>query len=164
MPLFLGSGTFGSRSTMQTQRFSKLHQVPEFRKRALAFIVAIVGLVAVYFNQQFDYLGLTGRDFHPYTIFIFNKSVRYLLNDNLSILLIYALFYKKSYVIAGFYLELLGLLILLPLYFTLKLTYEGDTEISSPLFSFFHRLIINPTLMILLIVGLFYQQRTAGRK
>lgn len=58
----------------------------------------------------------------------------------------------------GFYVFLFELLILLPLYFTIKLTVEGTSEISSPLLSQIHRMIINPMLMILTIIAFFYQR------
>ena len=73
-------------------------------------------------------------------------------------LLIYALFRHKSYLRVAFVVFLFEILILLPFYFSIKLYLEGDSEISSPLLSHLHRLIINPTLMILLIVGFFYQR------
>jgi len=47
--------------------------------------------------------------------------------------------------------------ILLPIYFIMKLSLEGDSEISSPLLSQLHRMIVNPLLMIILILGLVYQ-------
>ena len=149
---------------MPILRFQKFQTQPDFGKRVVLLFVAVTGLSLVYFFQQFNYLGylsnLWGNEFHPYTEFVFNKTLRYLLNDNLCILIIYSLFYKKTNVILGLYLELFGLAILLPIYFTLKLTFEGDTELSTPLLSFYHRLVINPTLMILLIMGLFYQRKT----
>jgi hypothetical protein len=48
--------------------------------------------------------------------------------------------------------------LLLPAYFIVKLTLEGDSEISSPLLSQIHRLIVNPLLMFLLMVGFVYQR------
>jgi len=143
----------------------KFQTQPDFGRRVVLLIAALLGLCSVYFFQQFnylDYLGsLWGSQFHPYSEFVFNKTLRYLLNDNLCILMIYSLFYKRSYVMLGIYVELFGLVILLPVYFILKLAFEGDTELSTPLLSFYHRLVINPTLMILLILGLYYQQKTA---
>ena len=135
-------------------------QTPDLGKRVLAFSVALVGLSLVYFFQQFNYAALLGN-YHPYTEFVINKTVRYLLNDNLCILIIYALYYKRTYTLMGFYVELFGLVVLLPFYFILKLSLEGETELSSPMLSFIHRLIINPTLMILLIMGMLYQRRTS---
>lgn len=53
---------------------------------------------------------------------------------------------------------LLELLIVLPFYMVAKLTLEGDSEISAPLLSFIHRLIVNPLLMMVLLAGLLYQK------
>jgi len=44
------------------------------------------------------------------------------------------------------------LFILLPVYFALKISLEGDAEISSPLLSQLHRMIVNPLLMLVLIM------------
>ena len=147
---------------MFIQSFQDLQKQPNGGKRLLLLLIAVTGLVFVYLNQQFNYSGLFGQGISEEATFVVNKTIRYLLNDNFCILAIYAIFGKRSYVIAGFYVELAGLLILLPVYFVLKLSCEGTTELSSPLLSFYHRLIINPTLMILLILGLVYPQRPTG--
>jgi exosortase F-associated protein len=68
------------------------------------------------------------------------------------------LFQKRSYlklsgIIFGF-----EVLVLLPLYLWAKLSIEGPSEISSPLLSPIHRMIVNPLLMIVLIAALYYQQ------
>jgi exosortase F-associated protein len=149
---------------MPIQSFQKLLKLPDAGKRSMLLLIAIGGLVFVYLNQQFNYSGLIGEGFSEETKFVVNKTVRYLLNDNFCLLAIYALFMKRSYVIAGVYIEVAGLFILLPLYFALKLYFEGTTELSSPLLSFYHRLIINPTLMIILILGMIYQQRTTHQE
>ena len=162
MRSFLPFGIYGLRSTIQIPSFPRLQHIPDFSKRTLALVIAVIGLCMVYINQRFNYLGTIGDDFHPNTIFVVNRTIRYLLNDSFCILIIYALFNRRSYILMGLLVEFVGLVILLPLYFVLKLSIEGDIEISSPLFSFFHRLIINPTLMILLIVGMFYQQKMGG--
>ncbi len=64
-----------------------------------------------------------------------------------------------KYVKVGSYLQLIEMFVVLPLYFVVKLKLEGDSEISSPLLSQFHRLIINPTLMVLLMIGFYYQRK-----
>ena len=128
---------------------------------------SLLALAAVYLFQQFDFLHFFTSLFttdptnpHPYTTFIFNKTLRFFLNDTLMVVIIWALFQDKAYLRLAIYIELFGLFVLLPVYFTLKLTLEGDSEISSPLLSFIHRLIINPTLLILLIPAIYYQRRT----
>ncbi|MFN5071353.1 MAG: hypothetical protein ACK5EY_04245, partial [Cyclobacteriaceae bacterium] len=49
------------------------------------------------------------------------------------------------------------LVVLLPVYLTVKLWLEGPTELSVPWLQQVHRLIINPLLMGLLMVSLLYQ-------
>ncbi len=80
------------------------------------------------------------------------------MNDASCFLLISALFKERKYVTVAFWVFLFELLVLLPVYFLLKLSIEGDSEMSSPLLSQLHRLIINPTLMLLLMISFFYQR------
>jgi exosortase F-associated protein len=89
--------------------------------------------------------------------FIANRTVRFMLNDVACLLLITAIFNSKKYLALSFWVFLTELFILLPIYFLLKLSLEGDSEISSPLLSQLHRMIVNPLLMIVLIMGFFYQ-------
>ena len=91
--------------------------------------------------------------------FIFNRTFRYLINDLSVILLIYVLFENRALTQVAFGLQLFGLLIILPLYFYFKLSLEGPSEISSPLLSFIHRIVVNPILMLLLIPAFYYQQK-----
>jgi hypothetical protein len=46
----------------------------------------------------------------------------------------------------------------------IKLGWEGDSEISSPLLSFVHRLIVNPLLMFVLMAGLVLQRYSTSGK
>jgi exosortase F-associated protein len=122
-------------------------------------------LVMVFIFQRFDYFyyirqgtGLSLQDW-PYTPFVVNKTIRFLINDAVCMTFIYIYFKDKRYIRVAFILFLVELVIILPLYFWIKLATEGDTELSSPLLSQIHRLIVNPTLMILLIVSFLYQKR-----
>jgi exosortase F-associated protein len=122
-------------------------------------------LAMVFIFQRFDYfrfvqalLGLSDPAW-PYTAFVVNKVIRFLINDAICIFFIYVLFKEEKYLRLAFYVFLVELFIILPLYFWIKLSMEGDSELSSPLLSQIHRLIINPTLMILLIVSFLYQKR-----
>ena len=122
-------------------------------------------LAMVFIFQRFDYFRLIQALFGqsnphwPYTAFVVNKVIRFLINDVICMFFIYVLFEEKKYLRVAFYVFLVELLIILPLYFWIKLSLEGDSELSSPLLSQIHRLIINPTLMILLIVSFLYQKR-----
>lgn len=131
--------------------------------KVLALGGCMVLLATIYITQQFNYLhffsGIFGDyEFHEFTYFIFNKSIRFFLNDTIMVLVIWLIFSKTKYVKLALFVELFGLVVLLPLYFLLKLNLEGTSEISSPLLSFIHRLIINPTLLILLIPAIYFQE------
>lgn len=133
------------------------------RKPYLA-LLALTGLAMIYLNQRMDFLGLlTGNDFDPSVHFVTNRTVRYVLNDLFAILLIWAIFENKRFIHLAFLVQMFGLLLLLPTYFTLKLTMEGPSEISSPLLSFLHRLIIHPFLILMLIPAFYLQLRRGLR-
>jgi exosortase F-associated protein len=139
-----------------------------FSVQRMAMVGAgLLVLILVYLFQGFSYALLVGElvmdnpgALHPDTVFIINKTVRLILNDLACMLLILAIFQRKSYLLIALYVFLFELFILLPAYFAIKLSLEGDTEISSPLLSFVHRLIVNPMLMLVLMAGFFYQRRT----
>jgi exosortase F-associated protein len=129
----------------------------------LFFALFILGVV--YLFQQFNYLqffvrlsGASATSLQPNFTFIFNKSVRMIINDLACFALIYVIFKDKKYLQVAFGMFLFELFIVLPFYFFLKLYLEGDSEISSPLLSQIHRLVINPMLMILLIIAFAYQR------
>ncbi|MBZ0245797.1 MAG: hypothetical protein K8H85_07615 [Cyclobacteriaceae bacterium] len=132
--------------------------------RISIIVLATVALFLVYLFQRFNYAGvfynITSLEVltHPNAVFAVNRATRLLINDTLCMILIYALFQKRSYlklsgIIFGF-----EVLVLLPLYLWAKLSIEGPSEISSPLLSPIHRMIVNPLLMIVLIAALYYQQ------
>ena len=116
---------------------------------------AILGLVYVF--QRINIAGLLG-DLSPNGIFIINRTARLVVNDMACLLIISGLFKGKNYLKIAFWVFLVELLVILPLYFMVKLSLEGDSEISSPLLSQVHRLVVNPMLMLLLVAGFFYQR------
>ena len=136
-----------------------------FSVQRMAMVGAgLLVLILVYLFQGFSYALLVGElvmdnpgALHPDTVFIINKTVRLIVNDLACMLLILAIFRRKSYLLIALYVFLFELFILLPAYFAIKLSLEGDSEISSPLLSFVHRLIVNPMLMLVLMAGFFYQ-------
>lgn len=147
---------------LTNQQFNISTNQQDFKKRAVLFLFAFLVLIAVYVFQRFSYIHMffgVENDLHPYTIFVFNKSVRLILNDTACLFIIYALFYDIKYVRIGGFVQLLEMFFILPLYFVIKLSLEGDSEISSPLLSQLHRLIVNPTLMVLLMIGFYYQNK-----
>jgi exosortase F-associated protein len=129
------------------------------RNRIVLGAISLAGLGLVYVFQQVNYFRfLFSTEVSANSIFIFNKTFRLLINDLLCVILIIALFENRKFVKMAFLILLIELLVILPLYFLIKLKTEGDTEISSPLLSQIHRLIVNPTLMVILIAGFYYQK------
>jgi exosortase F-associated protein len=131
--------------------------------RWFAGVSALLILAAVYLFQQFDFSLLVSDGFSSHTRFVVNRTSRFLINEGACMLLIVAVFNKLDYLRISAMIFLAELLILLPLYFLLKLSLEGDSEISSPLLSQLHRMIINPLLMIVLMMGFFYQDHFSKR-
>jgi exosortase F-associated protein len=130
-----------------------------FKNKNFRWVLSFIALgilLSVYLFQRFVFSPFPNNP-HPEIQFILNRTLRLLLNDIGCMILIAAIFNKSSYLRLGFYIFLVELLILLPVYLFVKLTLEGDSEISSPLLSQWHRMIVNPLLMIVLMFGLFYQ-------
>jgi exosortase F-associated protein len=116
--------------------------------------VAIVGLISIFLFQRFDIAAYIGMQNAAGKFFV-NRSIRFVLNDVLAILLIYSLFKKRKYVLFALWVQLAGMgLILLP-YFVIKFYYPSY---NGPLVSFLHRLVLNPTLLLLLIPAFYYQE------
>lgn len=130
---------------------------PELWIRATLFVTGIAILGFVYVFQRINLAVLLG-DFHPNVVFVINRTARLILNDVACFLIIFALFRENKYLKIAFWVFLFELLVILPVYLLVKLSLEGDSEISSPLLSQVHRLIVNPMLMILLIAGFVYQR------
>ena len=138
-----------------------LLQRKEFRVLLACFAVMI--LATTYLFQRMDCAAMVGID-SLNGKFIFNKSLRFLLNDGACLLLVIAFFNRPNYLRISAWVFLVEFIFLLPFYFTLKLTLEGNSEISSPLLSQLHRMIVNPLLMIVLIMGFVYQDYFWTRK
>jgi exosortase F-associated protein len=122
-------------------------------------LLSLTGLVIVFLFQRLDVatmLGVGGADINR---FLVNRTVRFLLNDAFAIGLIYALFMERKYVIFALYVQAAGVILFLIPYFILKLYFQSY---NGPLISFLHRIILNPTLLMLLIPA-FYYQRYLGK-
>ena len=141
------------------------------RQRITYGLMAVLLLILMYMLQRLNYCALL---FSAFSLpdgqagfqlpsdnfqFIFNRTIRYIINDLSVILLIFVLFQNRALTQVAFALQLFGLIVILPIYFYIKLSLEGPTEISSPLLSFIHRIVVNPILMLLLIPAFFYQQK-----
>ena len=123
-------------------------------KRVVVGLCCMGGLVAVFLFQRFDIAGLMGIE-ASINRFLMNRTIRFLLNDALTIGLIYALFVERKYVIFAVYVQLAGVVLFLLPYFVLKIYFPSY---NGPLISFLHRLIVNPTLLLLLIPAFYYQR------
>src|SRR5687768_9382099 len=127
--------------------------------RIVVGIFCVGGLVAVYLFQRIDvanYLGVESAHIHK---FLINRSIRFLLNDAFAIGVIYALFKERKYVIFSLYVQIIGVVLFLLPYFILKIYFPGY---NGPLISFLHRIILNPTLLMLLIPAFYYQRKKSG--
>ncbi len=129
---------------------------PDKRLRIILISLSCAGLGLVFLGQRWDYSALLGLNENHQVQFIVNRVIRFLINDNLVLLLIYAIFYDKKYVKFGLAVEAFGFLFLLIPYFILKYSFE----INPMYISFIHRLIINPTLMVLLIPAIYIQKNS----
>ncbi len=125
--------------------------------------VGICLLAALYVFQRVNYalilftaIGIT--DANENLIFILNKTIRLVTNDVVCMIMIFSVFKEKAYRQLITVVFLVEVALVLPIYLLLKLTIEGTSEISTPLLSFIHRLVVNPTLMILTGIALAYQK------
>lgn len=128
-------------------------------KRIAIGLISVTGLILVFLFQRFEWSTSLGLSLEHTSRFMFNRTIRFLLNDAFAIGLIYALFAEKKYVIFSLYVQFAGVVLFLIPYFILKLYFP---HYNGPLISFLHRLVLNPTLLMLLIPA-FYYQRRAGR-
>jgi exosortase F-associated protein len=122
--------------------------------RSATVLLTLAGLVTVFLFQQTNVAALCGIT--PPGSFYFNRTIRFLVNDGLTIGLIWAVFEKRKYVVFALWVQVFGFFFFLLPYFALKLFF---TSYNGPLLSFIHRLIFNPTLLLLLIPALYYQER-----
>jgi hypothetical protein len=124
--------------------------------------VGLFALALIYIFQRANYGLLLFEAFkiapNENFIFVINKSLRLVVNDLICFFMIFSVFKEKNYRQVAMVVFMVELLIILPVYLLLKLSLEGTSEISSPLLSFIHRLIVNPTLMVLTGMALAYQK------
>lgn len=139
-------------------------------KRYLLLGLALLILVMVYLFQRGSYANVWNQIFpeflsikSPNSIFIFNRCVRLILNDLACMVIIWFFFKEPKYLKAAFLVFCIELLVILPVYLVVKLNLEGPSELSSPLLSQIHRIIVNPLLMIILMIGFYYQKVTMNR-
>jgi exosortase F-associated protein len=120
-----------------------------------AGIATTTALILLYLFQNTNFASLI--DINGQTAqFVFNKTFRFLANDLLMIGLIFSLFAQRRFVLFALVVQVAGVIFILLPYFVLKLYFHTG---NGPLVSFLHRLILNPTLMILLIPAFWLQTR-----
>lgn len=127
--------------------------------KILVVVLALVGLATVYLFQRVDYAGIITETLSwpgvtPEVAFVINKTLRMVVNDLLCLVIIRAWFADERATRLAWWVFGFELVVLLPVYLTIKLWLEGPTELSVPWLQQVHRLVVNPMLMILLIVSL----------
>jgi exosortase F-associated protein len=123
-------------------------------KRWLIALLSVAGLLMVYLFQKIDIAAVLNMEVPLYK-FMFNRTIRFILNDFFMIGLIYALFRERKYVVFALWVQLAGIILFLIPYFCLKIYFPSY---NGPLISYLHRLILNPTLLLLLIPAFYFQR------
>lgn len=131
------------------------------RFRVVVALLSIAGMVLVFLFQRVDVASMMGVGEPAIYRFLINRTIRFLLNDAFAIGLIYALFEERKYVIFSLYVQVAGIVLFLLPYFVLKIYYPAY---NGPMISFLHRLVLNPTLLMLLIPAFYYQKYMTGNK
>ncbi len=130
-------------------------------QRIILLVTGMIGLLLVYlFQNDIADLGkeLAGKGFWSFAL---GRAIRFILNDIFALLIIFALFYERKYIIFAIYVQLAGMVLILFPYLILKYHMPGY---NGPLISFLHRLVLNPLLLLLLIPAFWYQRQLSETK
>jgi exosortase F-associated protein len=130
------------------------------RVRMIIGLLSAAGMVLVFLFQRMDVASMLGVGDPAIYRFLINRSIRFLMNDAFAIGLIYALFAERKYVVFSLYVQIAGVVLFLIPYFILKIYFPAY---NGPMISFLHRLVFNPTLLMLLIPAFYYQKYIAGK-
>jgi len=125
------------------------------KQRIVIGVLCCLGLLVVFLFQRVDVAAAIGVSNTGIARFLVNRTIRFLANDAFAIGLIYALFATRKYVVFAIGVQLFGVVAFLIPYFILKLYYPAY---NGPYLNFLHRLIMNPTLLLLLIPAFYYQK------
>ena len=123
-------------------------------------VACATGLVLVFVFQDVKFAAALGVQ-NKLTAFFIHRTARFFINDLFAIGLIYALFYERKYIIFSLWVQLAGVIFFLIPYFGLKYYLP---KYNGPMINYLHRLILNPTLLLLLIVAFYYQKNLHRRK
>lgn len=137
--------------------------MPHNWRVGLVLIIGLLGLATVYVFQRTNYAlfllqAIAISNPGENLVFCASKTLRLVANDLICFGVIFAIFREKNARQVALAVFLAELFIILPIYLVIKLNLEGPSEISRPMLSFIHRLIVNPTLMVLTGVALAYQR------
>jgi exosortase F-associated protein len=124
--------------------------------RWLLGVTCLLGLVAIFLSQHVDWASKLIYFSNVSHRFLWNRTIRFLLNDLFAIGLLYALFPEKKYVVFAFWVQAAGFIFLLLPYFFLKVQFP---RYNGPLINFLHRIVLNPTLLLLLIPAFYWQKK-----
>ena len=113
-------------------------------------------LLLFFLFQQTNFVGIFFQIDDHLLRFLINRTIRFVVNDALAIGLIYALFSDRKYVVFAIAVQVFGFFFLLLPYFLLKFNWPSY---NGPLINFLHRIILNPTLILLLIPAFYYQKQ-----
>ncbi|MCA6073407.1 exosortase F system-associated membrane protein [Fulvivirga sedimenti] len=136
-------------------------KLPISSKRVILLVVGMIGLLLVYLLQNdIADLGknMAGKGFWAFAT---GRAIRFILNDVFALLIIFALFFERKYIIFAIYVQLAGMVLILFPYLILKYHMPGY---NGPLISFLHRLVLNPLLLLLLIPAFWYQRQLPENK
>ncbi len=128
-------------------------------KRWIIAAVAILTLLVSFQVRGLNLVGaIMGDAYMPELpwMLVSNKLIRYLINDLAALALLWVLFQRRDFLQLAFWVLLLGLVVLLPVYF---IGYFYFSDVLGITLSYLHRLIMNPTLMMLLIPLFYLQQK-----
>ena len=94
-------------------------------KSILLIGISIGALITIYLTQDFDYTTviISNDVVDVNSQFIINRTIRYILNDFSVILLLWALFENRKLIKLALFIQIIGLIVILPIYFYIKLTY-----------------------------------------
>jgi len=118
-------------------------------------LAAVLALTFIFLFQGFDIAEWIGLQ-DAMVKFLLNRSIRFLLNDGLAILLIFALFKERKYVLFAVLVQAIGMIFILIPYFMIKINFPAY---NGPLISYLHRLVLNPTLLLILIPAFYFQKK-----
>jgi exosortase F-associated protein len=124
--------------------------------RAVIGLLSVTGLVVVFVFQRTDVAAFFELAQNQTDTFLVNRTVRFFLNDLFAIGVIYALYVEKKYLMFALWVQVTGFFLFLIPYFFIRASYPSY---DGPLISYLHRLILHPTLLLLLVPAFYYQKR-----